>query len=81
MIESFTLASFGILILGNVAYILWFTISSCKENRRLKRLAEANKLHQENINTKAVAKAKSRIPLQVIKEEDEDDAEQNLDSA
>ena len=37
-ILNLTLGIFGLLIAGNVAYIIWFTVSSCIEKRRMQRL-------------------------------------------
>ena len=37
-LENFTIASFGLMLVINIAYMIWFIINNCKENRRKKKL-------------------------------------------
>lgn len=45
MIENFTLGSLGLLFAINIAFVIWYLVTSFREKRRLKRLEERRKTY------------------------------------
>ena len=47
MIENFTLGSLGLLFAINIAFVIWYLVTSFREKRRLKRLEERRKTYAD----------------------------------
>ena len=69
-ILNLTLGIFGSLIIGNAAYILWFTVNSCIEKLRMKRLEQLKKKYQEASIICQIKKAGAALEV-IVEEENE----------
>lgn len=59
--QSITLIFFGALVLLNIAFIVWFSITSFIEKRRMKKLIDRKKAYEQVLEAKAKAKELKRL--------------------
>jgi len=76
--ENTTLFFFSLLLLLNVAYVIYVSIIDCKEKKRKKLIEKRKQLYEEKIELKtkknALASPAKKAPLDPIAEQEDEES-------